>query len=252
MTDSTDSTDSTDEEAYTEAVTAVLLRTEIASRAASAVQYGAVDREWANTWLLRIGAQPVTGTSEYRMNVPITAVLGWRTQASSRAEAVAAFKEQIDTVAQIGKITYCSRADRQYAVYDLTIPDPAAIGFFSGPADPPEAVDPVPGLDGTKTLIRDMLREGVAEHGWGHTYANAALDDMGLEPLPGMSWRHIDVPVTGTATLQLRVFDDATDDAVQRAAQAALAKAPQVSVKAEEIGAVRDSSSWKMVDEDVF
>src|ERR687887_2216070 len=97
-------TDYGDKEQYTEAIQVVELRQKIHEAATGAVKYG-VDRDWANAWLAKLGAQPVTGTAEYRMNVPITGNYGWRCTASSRTEAAQRFLEQVQRVASQGRIT---------------------------------------------------------------------------------------------------------------------------------------------------
>src|ERR1043165_9296687 len=91
-------------DAYTEALAATHLRELITAQARNAVNHG-VSRDWANAWLRKLGAQQITGTSEYRMNTPITGLYGWRCKASSRAEAAQRFQEQVKRVADAGKIT---------------------------------------------------------------------------------------------------------------------------------------------------
>jgi len=209
--------DSSDKDAYTEAVIAEELRTKITGWADGAVKHGGVDRDWANSWLRKLGAEQITGYSEYRMNVPLTGFYGWRCKASSRAEAAERFLAQVKRITKAGKITADHSND---SVYDVAfVDDPVTVHdvhFYAGPEDPTESTDPVPGLDGLKVGIRAMLMEGVAEQGWNYQYAVQAVSSMDLPPLPDFGYRTVEVPVSGIHKTQIRAFADADDEAVQR------------------------------------
>ena len=213
-------------EAFAEAQVETL-RSAITQYATNAVKHG-VDRDWVNGKLTELGAKPVTGRSEYRMNVAVTGVYGWRCKASSRAEALERFNEQVNRVALAGKIT----ADGSYDnVYDLAVTGEPT--FYSGPEDPADSVEPVPGLDALKVGIRDMLKAAVAGKGWGYAWAQDALRTMGLPELPEMGYRTVQVPVSGMASVTVRAFEG---DDVQDAARAALSGDGQVLVVPDEIG----------------
>jgi len=125
--------------------------------------------------------------------------------------------------------------DAQDSVYQVAFPS-AEVSFASGPEDPPATSDDVPDLEGTRKAIRAMLMEGVTEQGWGHSYAADAAVDMGLEPLPPVIGRTVKVPVSGTVNLHVMVFEDATDDDVQRVAASTMKRIGSVSMKPDEIG----------------
>jgi len=239
--------DSSDKDAYTQATQdqeqANDLRNRITAYTAGAVKYGNVDRDWANTWLIRLGADPVTGSAEYRINVPITGNFGKTITANSRAEALAQFAEHINRVTAAGQITD-GRCDGVYGVQFSTDYEPT---FFSGPADvPTDANDSVPGLDGLKQGIRQMLKEGVTEQGWGHMYAVKALELMELPPLPAMVSKVVEVPVSGTTRLNVRVFEGDGDDVVQQAAARQIAASQMLAVVADEVGEARVPGSGDM------
>lgn len=213
------------------------LRDMIYDYVSDAVIYGNVNKEWANTWLARLGANTLQGKNEYRLNVPIVGVYGRRVTASSRAEALKLFNEHVERVAAAGKIT----ADGSYDnVYHVTFPNAGAASqpeFFSGPEDPDTETPELTG-DELKAQIRAMLREGVAEQGWDHSYANRALENMGLEPLPALVKKMVDVPVMGTATIGVRVFEGDDPNAVAEAAVARLRRYPKAVVSVVEVGEV--------------
>lgn len=219
-----------DKAAYAEAQYEESLRYQLTQATAGAVKNG-VDRDWANTRLVALGAQPVTGTAEYRMNLSITGLYGWRCKAGSRAEALARFNEQITRLTGTGKITAYGSYDN---VYSLAFHgDPT---FYSGPEDIAQAVDKVPGGDDLKVAIRDFLKAAVLEQGWGHSYAQSLLNSMGIEPLPELRHRKVTVPVSGAVEISVPTFDGATDEEVQAAAAATISRSKYVSVQAEEVG----------------
>lgn len=217
-----------------DAQTAHKLRGLITIYARRAVDYGNVDRGWVNTQLARLGAEQVTGTSEYRINVPITGVYGRRVNAESRTAALAIFQQHLDAALAKGKIV----ADGSYDnVYKLAL-NTAAGGpqFYSGPEDPSTEGAQELTLDGLRDGIRQMLKDGVAEHGWGYSYAQRALAEMGLVPLPPQVSRTVEVPVAGTAKINVAGFEDDTDEDVQASVAAKLAKLGHVNVKPDEVG----------------
>lgn len=247
------SDDSSDKEAYTEQLQAAeTLRSKLHIWTESAVsREPGVDREWANTWLARLGVTPVIGKSEYRLNTPVTGYFGYTIVATSRAEAQKIFKQLVDKVAQAGKISsdvvYCP------AVYDVEFPNPDEVTFFAGPADPAMGPSPeqVPDAE-LPVQIRQMLIEGVMEQNWGYTYARNALKDMGLPKLPDIGYRTVDVPVSGTAQVQIRVFEDSDDAAVQRIVAAQLRNSGQVAIKPEEMGEASVRSEQGSEEDVVF
>jgi len=229
--------DSSDKDAYTEALHAEELRAALTVAAEGAVKHG-TDRDWANAWLRKLGAKQITGTAEYRMRVPLTGSYGWRCKATSREEAAKKFLEQVTRVAGQGKIT----ADGSYDnVYDVKFDEPVTVGdvqFFSGPEDPAESTEPVPGLDALKVEIRKMIMEGVAVQGWGYSYARRTIANMGLDPLPNYGYKTVEVPVSGTVSVSVKVFEDASMDEIQETTAATIRKQGTVSVKPDEIGEV--------------
>lgn len=220
--------------AYADAQQAQQLRHHITAATSGAVRYGNVDRAWANTWLHRLGANPVTGNATYQLNVPITGLLGMTINAEDRTQAVEKFKAFLDLNITRGIVDgqHCVR------VFQPEVVVGAEPQFYSGPldvvADSDEPVELT--LDELKASIRKMLMEGVTEHGWGYSYAVNTVEMLGLEPLPTLHNKTVEVPVSGTAKVSVPVFDDADDDAVQRIAQAKMAAAKDVTVKPEEIG----------------
>lgn len=236
-------------EAFAEAQQAELLRQKLSHLAAAAVAYG-VDRDWVNGRLVQLGAAPVTGQAQYKINVPITGNYGTTVTANSRTEALEKFAQYAERVAAAGQITdghYCQ------GVYGVQLTGDAP-SFFSGPQDPEPYNGTVPGLDALKAGIRRMLMDGVTEQGWGHSHAvGQAIDVMGLEPLPELVQKKVTVPVSGTAQLTVNVFEGA-DEAVQRAAVAAVARSKQIMVSPDEIGVAfeprPDASGFKIVDDE--
>ena len=230
-------TDYPDKDAYTEAKIADELRAQLTVATEGAVKHGA-DRDWANEWLRKLGAKQISGRSEYRMHVPLTGSYGWRVKAGSRAEAAERFLEQVQRLAKAGKIT----ADGSYDnVYDVKFDEPVAaadVQFYSGPEDPTDSTEPVPGLDALKAEIRKMLMEGVAVQGWGYNYARRTIANMGLDPLPNFGFKNVEVPVSGTVTVSVRVFEDASMDEIQETTAATIRKQGTISVKPDEIGAI--------------
>lgn len=219
-------------DAYAEAQAAEKLRQQISQHAAGAVKYG-VDRDWANGWLGRLGAPGVTGAAEYRMNIPVTGVYGWRCKATSRAAALARFQEQIDRLKNTGKITADGSYDNVYGLEFVGEPT-----FYSGPEDPATDAAEALDLDGLKAAIRDMVKEGVVRQGWNLSYARRALAAMELEPLAAASTRTVKVPVSGFTEVSVTVFDGDGDEVVQDATASVLARAGNVYIKPDEIGTV--------------
>lgn len=218
-------------DAFAEAQQAEALRTMIHEYATAAVQYGRVDRDWVNNQLNRMGAPLVTGSAQYKINAPIDAVYGTTVTANNRAEALEKFKAYFDTVLTAGEV----RSDSYgHGVFQVTATGGQPV-FFSGPQD----IDPgdeLMHLDGLKTAIRQMLKHAVVEQGWRYPAAVAQLDAMGLEPLPKMTTKTVSVPVTGSAQINVRVFEGDGDADVQRASAVFMARAGDVLVKPEEIG----------------
>lgn len=220
------------DDAYSEAQTAQTLRDQIHNYAYSAVKYGRVDRDWVNGALARLGAEPVTGSATYRINIPVTGLLGFTINADDRAAALVAFNQRVQAAVADG-VAYHG-GGRVFEIQTGGEPH-----FFSGPQDVPETGDvPEMTLDELKAGIRKMLMDGVTAHGWGHAYAVDAVDAMGLEPLPPLTNKTVEVPVTGTHRLTVPVFEGADDEAVQRAAQAKLSTEKLMQVSPEEVGEV--------------
>lgn len=229
MTDIDQTTD-----AYTEAKAAEELRAKLTNATAGAVRHG-LDKGWANTQLAALGAQTITGTSEYRMNIPVSGVYGWRCKATSRTEALAKFMEQVKRISEAGKIT----ADGSYDnVYDLTVTDEVAT-FYAGPEDvTADDAEPLTLAD-LKVRITGMLREGVMGYGWNYRYAQKALSDMGLDALPNVTTKQVKVPVSGFTTTSVMVFEGADDSDIQAAAAGALSRVGNVYMTPDEIGGVQ-------------
>lgn len=238
-------------DAFAEAQQAEVLRQKLSQVAAGAVAYGNVDRDWVNERLVRLGASPVTGQAQYKINVPITGNYGTTVTASSRVEALEMFTKYAERVAAAGQITDGHHCQGVYGV-QLTGEVPT---FFSGPQDPEPYVGTVPGLDALKAGIRRMLMDGVTEQGWGHSHAVHAIEIMGLEPLPELVHKTVTVPVSGTAQLTVNVFQGDDDQAVQSATTAWMGRAKQVIVTPDEIGLAfaprpdASESGFKIVDE---
>lgn len=232
---------------YVDAQLAEKLRSRISQYAASAVQYGNVDRGWANTKLAQIGAIPLTGRSSYQINVPITGLYGRTIAANSRVEALTKFKEHIARVTRTGRIT--TAMDRYDSVYAVKFTPDQEPTFASGPVDPDLGDYPVLDLEGVKTAIRSMIMEGVAEQGWGHGYAAEALDDMHLEAMPALIHVMVEVPVTGVTTVGVTVFEGDNEIDIQAAVKASMARSGTVAVKPEEVGDGKQVSSGRAQDD---
>lgn len=217
-------------DAFAEAQKAESLRQQIAQYGAAAVRYGHVDRTWVNTWLVRFGAPIVAGGAKYQLNAPITGVFGKTVYASTRAEALEKFNQEITRVGNAGQVTD-GKCDGVYGV-QFTGESPT---FFSGPADLPEQ-GAAPGLDALKVDIRQMLKQGVSEQGWGHSYAVEAVTVMGLEPLPALIHKTVEVPVGGVARLDVTVFEGDDDEVVQHVVGGVMARAKQVTITPDEVG----------------
>lgn len=228
--------------AFAEAQKTEILRQMITKYATGAVSCGGVDRDWANTQLIRLGAYPVTGNAQYKINVPITGDYGTAVTASNRAEALEKFAQYTAALANVGQFT-----GGHGGVYGIEFTgDPT---FFSGPQDPEEYDGTVPGLDALKTGIRQMIKQGITEQGWGHSYAIGQLADMGLEPLPDLEFREVAVPVSGTAHVTVTAFAGDDDETVLQSASANLGRNKRVFITPEEVGvawAVRPDTSETM------
>lgn len=219
-------------DSFAEAVQAQALRQQLTGHAAGFISRSSADgHAWANAQLARLGATPITGRAEYRMNQPITGVFGWRCTATSRAEALARFNEQVARVAEAGKITADGSYDNVYGVKFTGEPV-----FYSGPEDPDVSTAEDLDLDGLKTAIREMFKQGAILHGWNVGYADRALSAMGLDTLPPSAIKTVEVPVSGVVQMPVRVFEGDHDNAVQYAAAATIARAGNVSVKPDEVG----------------
>lgn len=239
-------------DAFAEAQKAEILRQQVSQYASAAVIHGHVDRGWTNAWLVRLGVQPIIAQSRYQINAPITGNYGTTVTAASRAEALKKFSQYVATVTAAGQVNGSTggHCDGVYAV-QFTGGEPV---FYSGPEDIEASGAPVPGLDALKDGIRQMLKQGVAERGWGYSYAQVAVAAMDLEPLPELHNKTVTVPVSGTATVGVLVFDGDEDAAVQSAALATLGRMAYVHVKPEEIGTVLisrpDASGFTLVNDE--
>jgi hypothetical protein len=221
------------QDAFDEAQQEQQLREKIGNAGANAVNYGNLDRDWVNNWLTRLGANPVTGEAEYRINQPITGLFGRTIKATSRTEALAKFNAEVAVVTRAGKIVHHQSYNN---VYRVTFADTAPT-FHSGPEDVAPAADVITGLDNLKAAIRTMLREAVTEQGWSYRGAQQILDAMGLEKLPERVVRNVQVPVSGMATLAVTLFEEDGVEGLRRSTAAAVRRQGElVTVKAEEIG----------------
>lgn len=237
-------------DAFATAQNAALLRQQISDYAAFAVTYGNVNREWVNQSLDRLGAKPVTGEAEYRLNVPVTGLFGMAIRAHTRVEALAKFNARLEQAKQVNDCHH-----RGYNVYGLAF-DGSAPTFYSGPEDPQPVDDDAPVGDALRVGIRDMLKQAVAGQGWGYSYAQNAAHVMGLAPLPALVHRSVNVPVSGTVAMDVAVFEGDDDDAVQQAAMATIGRRGSVLVTPEEVGAaypvrsdLAESMGLKVVDD---
>jgi len=223
-------------DAFTEAQNAQTLLTQIHNHAAAAVKYGHVNRDWVNATLVRLGAEPVTGHATYKLMAPITGYVGKTVTAANRADALAEFEKAVQYTLNSGKV------DGSYGmrVFQIKAADGETGGkavFFDGPQDVQVPDEPVNmSFADLKTSIRNMLKEGVAERGWGYTYAANAAVEMGLEPLPALVTKTVQVPVSGLATVDVQVFEGSQDEEIQRATAAKLNGAQALNVKPEEMG----------------
>lgn len=217
---------------FAEAVEAQVLRTKLTQHATGFANHGG-DRDWTNTQLARLGADQIHGRSEYRMNAPITGDFGWRCTATSRAEALERFKEQIARVAEAGKITADGSYDNVYGVKFIGEPQ-----FHSGPEDPgtDDAEDFT--LDELKAAVRLMFKQGVSAHGWSLRRANQSLSAMGVDALPEATVKTVKVPVSGVVEIGVHVFEGDDDAVVQAAAAGVVARQGSVYFKPEEVGTV--------------
>lgn len=241
-------------ESYEEAKQAEILRTNIRAYAEQAAYHGNVDRGWINSSLIRLGAEPIEASAYYQVYAPITGVFGKTVKANSRAEATEMFNKAFAKALEAGVV------DGGYGARVFQMKEnPAAGGvqFHSGPEDTEtDPVLPLLPLDDLKAAIRNMLKEGVAEHGWGYHYAQDALEHLGLEKLPPLVQKTVEVPVSGTTTVHVQVFEDSDDAQIQRATLAQLSGAKSVHVKPEEMGEAQwarsngDSMGLHLVDED--
>jgi hypothetical protein len=208
---------------FGEAQQAHELRKQITEYAEEAA-YSGVDRDWVNRRLVAIGAQALEKFNQYLQNI-------------------------IDQ----GEIAGFHYGDGVYYVQSA-----GEAQFFSGPEDPP-VVDPdnIPDLAGTREGIRALLKDAVTSQGWGYSYAASALEDMGLEPLPKLVPRTVQVPVSGTAQMKVMVFEGDDDEAVRKAVQGHIRSTGSVSVVPDEVGApftdrsdLAESMGLKIVDDD--
>jgi hypothetical protein len=219
-------------DAWAEAAAILDLRAQLTTAVTGAVNHG-LNRDWANAELAKLGAKPITGRTEYRMNTPITGFYGWRCTATSRAEAADRFREQIQRVAQAGKITADGSYDNVYGVHFVN----NEVTFYSGPEDvEPSDEAQAMSLEELGAAIRSMVKRGVSEHGWNLGWAQQALRKMGLPELPNASHRTVAVPVSGTVEMVILAFEGDSDDAVQAAARGAVARSGRVYVQPDEVG----------------
>jgi hypothetical protein len=251
--DTMENSDNEASDAFAEAQQAAKLREAISAYAAGAVKYANVDRDWANSQLVRLGADPISAAAEYQINIPITGNYGTTVVATSRIEAMKKFEGYVQNILDKGEVRSTSHGQGVFNVALNSDAGPAS--FFAGPQDPPPASDKVPGLDALKDGIRAMLKQGIVEQGWGYHHATSALDIMGLDPLPELTNKTVSVPLSGTAQLVVPVFEGDGDEAVQSAAAAKLGRMGEVIVKPEEIGWIvvsrsSESMGLKLVDED--
>lgn len=243
-----------DYDSFTEAQQAEELRHQIRDLATLAAQYGRVDRGWINSSLIRLGIDPIVTSAYYQVYAPITGVLGKTIKATSRAEATELFNKAFAKAIEAGVVDggYGAR------VFQLA-ENPAAGGvqFHSGPEDTEaDPVLPVLPLADLKAGFRAMLKEGVAEHGWGYVYAQQTLEQLGLEKLPQLVCKAVQVPVSGMATVHVDVFEDSDESGIQRATAAKLTGAQTLRVKPEEMGEAQwarsggDTMGLHLVDND--
>lgn len=235
---------------FSEAQEAAAIRGHITVAAANAVLRGGVDRDWVNSRLTRLGASPVTGQAQYQINVPITGHYGTTVTAGSRTEALEKFNRYAQAVADAGQLraSHCGEG-----VYGVQFTDAEPV-FYSGPMDYiPEGDGKVPGLDALKDGVRSLLKHGITDQGWGYTYAQSTLAELGLPPLPDVTVRPVSVPVTGIASVNVLAFEGDDDEAAQQAAESLVARSKSIVVKADEVGSAfvsREGMQMNLVDDD--
>lgn len=226
--------DSSDKDAYTKATQdaerALDLRSKISQFGAAAVRHN-VSREWVNGWLTALGAELVAGgNNTYKMSAKVVGDYGRTIAAASRAEAKTIWDRHIARIAADGKITPQNCDDR---IYHVVIDD--EVKFVSGPEDPTGEVPELTVAE-LETQIQAMLRQGVAEQGWGYRWANAALNHMDLPELPARQYWEVMVPVAIMVPMNVSAFDGDDDDLVGELASRQIAKLAIISGKPTEIG----------------
>lgn len=228
-----------------------LLRQRITGYAAAAVKVANIDRDWVNARLVRLGAEPVTGTAQYQINAAFTGNWGTTIFAQSRAEALEKFDEYRTAIANHGKLTGLFHGS---GIYDVVF-SPADPVFYSGPQDPLLLTsDLVTNLDDLKSGIRAFLKAAVTEQDWSYQHALNQAETMGLEPLPKLVNKAVQVPVTGNASVIVQVFDDGDEDAVQSAVTGMMDRHKKgILVVPDEIGSAftlnRGGMSLELVDD---
>lgn len=209
----------------------------LTSAAAGAAFDQGADKEWLNPRLVALGAKPITATSTYRINVPMTGLLGMTVEATSRTEATAAFQRRVAALVGRGsKINDCHRYGDN--VYRIVVDQDAlaAPTFYSGPEDPDgEPVAPLSLIE-LKDGIRQFLRAAVVETSWGYYHANRTLAKMGLDALPKLVRKQVQVSVSGTVGVSVLVYEAAGLEEVQAATAAYMAKNKHVHVQPDEVG----------------
>lgn len=228
-----------------------LLRQRITEYAAAAVKVANIDRDWINARLARLGAEPVYGTAKYQINAAFTGNWGTTIYAESRAEALEKFDEYRTAIANHGRLTGLFHGS---AIYDVVFSGGEPV-FYSGPQDPDlSGTVPPTSLDDLKSGIRAMLKAAVTEQGWSYQHALNQAETMGLEPLPKLVNKAVQVPVSGNASVIVQVFDDDGEDAVQSVVTGALARNKKgILVVPDEIGSAftlnRGGMSLELVDD---
>lgn len=234
---------------FDEATQVQTLRGTLSHYADNAATYGTVSRAWLNEQLAAVGAPAIAqGENTYQIYLPITGAYGTTITAANRADALEKFTRYADRVLEAGEIRFGRHGQGVFHVQA----NPAAGGvqFHSGPEDPEPAEVPEMDLETFRAAARKMLMDGVSQQGWGVKYANKAAEKLGVT-LPVLEYRTVQVPVTGVASVTVRVFGDATGDDLTSAAKEALAKlGDAVTVKADEIGSVVESPTVE--DDEIF
>lgn len=204
----------------------------IRTAARQARQYGGVDQGWINQWLIKMGIEPLGGGNEYRLNIPITAVFGATVHGQSRAEAVQKFQGMLNKVLSVGQI---NESDGCQHAYQVSVVPGAEVNFFSGPEDVNDLSLPQSDEE-VVVVLREMLKEGVAEHGYRLDAANDLLSVVGAEPLPAVRTVSVQVPVAGLASMVVSVFEGDGYDVIHQAVLRGLAGGHPVVIAPEEIG----------------